>query len=66
MNKIGLIIKREYSTRVKKKSFLLLTILGPILMAGFLAAAVFLGMKDESNMNSINCFMVFIWYLVIE
>ena len=33
MNKIGLIIKREYLTRVRKRSFLLLTFLGPILMA---------------------------------
>ena len=33
MNKIGLIIKREYMTRVRKRSFLILTFLGPILMA---------------------------------
>jgi ABC-2 type transport system permease protein len=47
-NKTGLIIKREYLTRVKKKSFLLMTILGPILFAGFFAAIVLLAMpKDE-------------------
>ena len=33
MNKIGLIIRREYMTRVRKRSFLILTFLGPILMA---------------------------------
>ncbi len=33
MSKISLIIKREYLTRVKKKSFIIMTILGPILMA---------------------------------
>lgn len=33
MNKILLIIQREYLTRVKKKSFLLMTIIGPLLMA---------------------------------
>ncbi len=33
MNKIKLIIKREYLTRVKKKSFIVMTILGPLLMA---------------------------------
>lgn len=33
MNKIGLIIKREFLTRVKKRSFLIMTFLGPILMA---------------------------------
>ena len=34
MNKIGLIIKREYLRRVSKKSFILLTLLTPFLFAG--------------------------------
>ena len=33
MHKIKLIIAREYLTRVKKKSFLIMTILGPVLLA---------------------------------
>ena len=33
MNKIGLIIKREYFTRVKKRSFIIMTFLGPLLIA---------------------------------
>ncbi len=33
MNKIWIIIQREYLTRVRKKSFVVMTILGPILMA---------------------------------
>jgi ABC-2 type transport system permease protein len=33
MNSILLVIKREYLTRVKKKSFIIMTFLGPILMA---------------------------------
>ncbi len=33
MNKIFLIIQREYLTRVKKKSFIIMTFLGPLLMA---------------------------------
>jgi ABC-2 type transport system permease protein len=33
MNKISVIIKREYVTRVRKKSFIIMTILAPILMA---------------------------------
>ncbi len=33
MNKISIIIKREYMTRVRKKSFIIMTILAPILMA---------------------------------
>ncbi len=31
MNKLGLIIQREYLTRVKKKSFILLTLLSPLI-----------------------------------
>jgi ABC-2 type transport system permease protein len=34
MNKISVIIKREYITRVRKKSFLIMTVLAPLLMAG--------------------------------
>ncbi|MDW3208674.1 MAG: ABC transporter permease [Reichenbachiella sp.] len=37
MNKIGLIVAREYIARVKKKSFIIMTILGPILFAGMMA-----------------------------
>ncbi len=33
MNKILAVLKREYLTRVKKKSFVIFTILGPVLMA---------------------------------
>lgn len=33
MNKISLIIKREYLSRVRKKSFIVMTFLGPLLMA---------------------------------
>jgi len=51
MGKIGLIIKREYSTRVKKKSFLLMTILGPILIVGFLTAAIWFGQEEEKNLE---------------
>jgi len=48
MSKIGLIIKREYSTRVKKKTFIIMTILGPILFAAMMVAPVIL-MKMESD-----------------
>jgi ABC-2 type transport system permease protein len=47
MNKTGLIISREYMTRVKKKSFIVMTILGPILFAAlFIAPAWIASMKD--------------------
>jgi ABC-2 type transport system permease protein len=48
MNKIWLIIQREYLTRVKKKSFLIMTFLGPILMAAvFIVPVYFAQMEGE-------------------
>ncbi len=38
MSKIGLIIGREYKTRVRKKSFIVMTLLGPILFAALMVA----------------------------
>ena len=37
MKNIFIITKREYLTQVKKKSFLILTMLAPLLLAGFIA-----------------------------
>ncbi len=48
MNKILLIIKREYLTRVKKKSFIIMTIVGPLLMAGLMIVPVWMAMKEKS------------------
>lgn len=42
MNKITLIIQREYLTRVRKKSFVIMTLIGPILMAAMILAPVYL------------------------
>lgn len=48
MSKISLIIKREYSTRVMKKSFILLTFLTPVLLVGMISLIVYLGtIKDD-------------------
>lgn len=51
MNKTFLIIKREYLSRVKKKSFIIMTILGPILIAGFISLAIYLGLSDDTVQN---------------
>lgn len=40
MNKIKLIIQREYLTRVKKKSFLIMTLLAPVFLAGMIIIPV--------------------------
>ena len=48
MSKISLIIKREYTTRVMKKSFILLTFLTPVLFVGMISLIVWLGgIKDD-------------------
>ena len=49
MNKILLIIKREYLSRVKKKSFILMTILGPILMVGIMIVPIWLSMQKAET-----------------
>ena len=46
MNKILLVIRREYLTRIRKKSFLLMTILGPVLMGGIFVFAFMLDRVD--------------------
>jgi ABC-2 type transport system permease protein len=49
MNKIFLIIRREYLTRVRKRSFIVMTILGPILMASLFIVPAYLALKQEDN-----------------
>ena len=49
MNKIGLIIKREYLTRVRKRSFLLLTFLGPIFMAAIYIIPIMLTLNSHTD-----------------
>ena len=46
MNKIWLIIKREYITRVRNKTFLLSTFLFPILIIVFIVVSTFLALKS--------------------
>ena len=45
MNKILLVIRREYMTRVRKPSFWLLTLLVPIMLAALYAIPIYLAMK---------------------
>jgi len=53
MSKISLIIKREYSTRVMKKSFIILTFLTPILFAGMITVPLWLSSIKDSNKKHI-------------
>lgn len=53
MNKIQLILKREYISRVKKKSFIVMTLLGPVLMAALMLAPVMISKYSNDNENRI-------------
>lgn len=49
MGKIGIIISREYSTRVKKKSFILTTLLVPILIAAMIAVPALIAFYSQDD-----------------
>jgi ABC-2 type transport system permease protein len=53
MNKIGLIIQREYLSRVKKRSFLLTTILVPLVIIGFYAAIIAISISGSSDAQKV-------------
>jgi len=53
MNKINLIISREYLTRVKKKSFIILTILGPVLFAALFIGPAWIASIEDTEMKNI-------------
>ncbi len=49
MNKILLIIRREYISRVRKKSFLIITIIGPVLMAAMIILPAYINDWTEAT-----------------
>jgi len=53
MSKISLIIKREYTTRVMKKSFIILTFLTPLLFAGMITVPLWLSSIKDGNKKHI-------------
>ena len=53
MNKISVIIKREYITRVRKKSFIIMTVLAPLLMAGLFVIIPILMMNQKGEFKKI-------------
>lgn len=53
MNKIFLIIRREYLTRVRKRSFIVMTILGPILMAALIVLPIYFATVSGGSMKKI-------------
>ncbi len=53
MSKISTIISREYTTRVKKKSFLIMSIVGPILFASLMIAPAWLAQMEDTEVKLI-------------
>lgn len=51
MNNFWIVVGREYTTRVKKKSFLLLTILMPFLLVALVSIPMILGMIKDNDAN---------------
>lgn len=53
MNKISVIIQREYITRVRKKSFIIMTILAPVLLAAIFMLPVLVMNNEEQDFKKI-------------
>ena len=49
MSKIGLVIGREYKSKVKTKSFVILTLLIPILAGGLSILGMYIGQEEEKH-----------------
>ena len=53
MNKILLVIKREYWTRVRKRSFIVMTLLTPVLFTVLIGGMVYIAMNDGEEQKTI-------------
>ncbi|WPR74335.1 ABC transporter permease [Algoriphagus sp. NG3] len=51
MDKIWLVIQREYLSRVKKKSFLLVTLLTPLIFPAIMGVFVWIALQEESSQS---------------
>jgi len=58
MNKIKLIIAREYLTRVKKKSFIIITLLAPVLMASLFVVPVVITKMTLDSQKQMNVLVI--------
>ena len=53
MDKLKLIIKREFLAKVKNRSFIILTILSPFLMVGLFSLIIFLNEKNSEEIRTV-------------
>ncbi|HAY88133.1 MAG TPA: ABC transporter permease, partial [Bacteroidetes bacterium] len=58
MNNIGIITGREYFTRVKKKSFILMTLLTPLLITAFYGIVIWVSVGQSSTVENQNIVVV--------
>lgn len=54
MNHLSLIIKREYLTKVRNKSFIIMTILSPLIMIALIAVVAYLSQINNSKQRTIS------------
>ncbi|WP_417619804.1 ABC transporter permease [Oceanihabitans sediminis] len=54
MNHLPLIIKREYLTKVKNKSFIIMTILSPIIMIALIAVVAYLSQLNNNKTRTLS------------
>ena len=54
MNHLGLIIKREYLTKVKNRSFLIMTVLSPLIMIALIAVVAYLTQLNNDKQRVIS------------
>lgn len=58
MSNIGIVTAREYLTRVKKKSFILMTLLTPLLIAGFYGVIIWVSVGQSNSTEQQNIVVV--------
>lgn len=51
MGKIGLIIHREIMAKLRSKTFIIMTFLAPVLVAGFFGVLIWMSMSDKADQN---------------
>ena len=53
MSKIFLVVEREFLTRVRKKSFIIMTLLAPILFAAIMVVPMIIATMEDTKERSI-------------
>ncbi len=53
MNKISLIIQREYLTRIRKKSFIIMSVLGPLIFAAYILIPMYFATLEDKEEKTV-------------